>query len=287
MWTGTPTATAGDAEFEGLITTGAAETTFTDRSVSPRTKYVYRVTAVNAAGESERSRYVNVETLAAPRQSELTAEFRAAPERHDGSSAFTVELHLSEEVDIGWRDIRDSVFTVSDGTVTGARRLSAGSNMGWEVTVAPNSEAAVDIVLTPKGSCGAVGALCTADGRGLAAGLSVTVSGPDAPVEPVDPPAKPTGLHWKNVTETSVTLGWNVPDDDSITHYIILRRSVDGDTYGDGQGAAEFVEVGSSGPATSYVDNSVSAGTKYVYRIVAVNAAGDSERSRYVNVETP
>ena len=268
----------GAPEFVEIGSTGPA-TGYVDSSVSPRTKYVYRIVAVHVEGDSKPSGYVYAETLPAPRQSELTAEFRAAPERHDGSSAFTVELHLSEEVAIGWRDLRVSVFRVKGGTVTGARRLSAGSNMGWEVTLAPSSDAAVGIVLTPKESCDVPGALCTEDGRGLAADLRVTVPGP------VDPPSQPSRPS-ASATDSAVTLSWNAVD--GATNYKVLRRSVDGATYGDGRGAPEFVEVGSTADAaTEYVDTSVSARTKYIYRVVAVNAAGDSPRSRYRNVETP
>ena len=39
--------------------------------------------------------------------------------------------------------------------------------------------------------------------------------------------------------------------------------------------------------ATEYVDTNVEARRKYVYRVVAVNDAGDSERSRNANAETP
>ena len=39
--------------------------------------------------------------------------------------------------------------------------------------------------------------------------------------------------------------------------------------------------------AVTYEDTSVAAGTRYVYRVVAMNAAGDAPRSSYVNVETP
>ena len=40
-------------------------------------------------------------------------------------------------------------------------------------------------------------------------------------------------------------------------------------------------------PATSYTDTSVTARTRYVYRVQAISAAGLSERSTYRNVETP
>ena len=124
-----------------------------------------------------------------------------------------------------------------------------------------------------------------------AAGLSgqsnyVNAETPAAPVSP-SAPAKPTGLAG-SVSHDSVALSWNDPEDDSITGYRVLRRSRDGDEYEDGQGAAEFVAVidDTGSPAASYTDTSVTARTRYVYRVKAINSAGLSQRSSYLNVET-
>ena len=102
-------------------------------------------------------------------------------------------------------------------------------------------------------------------------------------------PAAPTGLAAGSVSHDSVKLSWDDPENDSITGYQVLRRSRDGDEYEDGQGAAEFVAVAddTESAATSYTDTSVTARTRYVYRVKAINAAGMSEQSSYVNVETP
>ena len=46
--------------------------------------------------------------------------------------------------------------------------------------------------------------------------------------------------------------------------------------------------VASTGSAaTSYTDNTVSAETRYTYRIKAINGAGTSERSRWRHIDTP
>ena len=109
-----------------------------------------------------------------------------------------------------------------------------------------------------------------------------------APVSP-SAPAAPTGLTASSVSHDSVTLSWDDPDDDSITGYRVLRRSRDGDEYGDGEGSAEFVPIvdDTGSPAASYTDTSVTMRTRYVYRVQAISAAGLSERSTYRNVETP
>ena len=93
-------------------------------------------------------------------------------------------------------------------------------------------------------------------------------------------PAAPTGLTAPTVAHDSITLSWDDPGDSSITGYQVLRRSRDGDEYGDGRGAAESVAVvddtGSS--ATTYTDTSVTARTRYVYRVKARSTQGLSEK---------
>ena len=130
-------------------------------------------------------------------------------------------------------------------------------------------------------------------------GRNIVVVKPEATPEPTPEatpqptpesvPAQPTGLTAGAVSHDSVTITWDDPGDDSITGYRVLRRSRDGDTYGDGQGAAAFaaIEDDTGTAATSYTDTPVTPRTRYVYRVEAVNAYGRSPHSRYVNVETP
>ena len=97
-----------------------------------------------------------------------------------------------------------------------------------------------------------------------------------------EPPDKPKGLE-ATATHDSVTLTWDDPGDDSITGYVILRRIPGVDPQG------HFNElVSNTGTdATTYTDDTVSAETRYTYRIKAINGAGTSERSRWVHIDTP
>ena len=110
-----------------------------------------------------------------------------------------------------------------------------------------------------------------------------------AQAETGDPPAAPTGLSASPVSSDSVTLTWDDPGDSSITGHQVLRRSRDGSEYGDGEGAAEFAviqdDTGSS--AATYTDRSVTARTRYVYRVLAINPSGTSGQSGYLNVDAP
>ena len=102
----------------------------------------------------------------------LTASFEAVPASHDGVHSFKFEVHFSEDVEgLSYTTLRDAAFSVTNGRVTGARRLVSGNNQGWEITVEPNSPGAVTISL-PAGAVG------TPDARQLEGTSSATVQGP-------------------------------------------------------------------------------------------------------------
>ena len=102
----------------------------------------------------------------------------------------------------------------------------------------------------------------------------------DTPAAPV--PDQPTGLD-ATASHDSVTLTWDDPGDDSITGYVVLRRVPAVDPEG------QFSElVSNTGTdATTYTDDTVSAETRYTYRIKAINEHGTSERSRWSHINTP
>ena len=103
-----------------------------------------------------------------------------------------------------------------------------------------------------------------------------------AGAEPTEPPAQPAGL-LAAATHDSVTLTWDDPGDESITGYVILRRVRVND-----QGGDFSVLVADTGTdATTYTDDTVSAETRYTYRIKAINEHGVSERSRWSHIDTP
>ena len=103
-----------------------------------------------------------------------------------------------------------------------------------------------------------------------------------AGAQPTEPPAKPEGLE-ATATHDSVTLTWDDPGDDSITGYVILRRIPGVDP----QGHFDVLVANTGTAATTYTDDTVSAETRYTYRIKAINGAGTSERSRWSHIDTP
>ena len=100
------------------------------------------------------------------------------PASHDGSASFTFELRFSEEMPLSYKTLRDHAFTVTGGEVTRARRLERPGNIRWEITVRPDGDGTVTIVLPITTYCAPAGAVCTGDGRMLSNRLEITVSGP-------------------------------------------------------------------------------------------------------------
>ena len=85
------------------------------------------------------------------------------------------------------------------------------------------------------------------------------------------PPPPPQNLTASS-TQDSVTLTWDVADDPTVTGYLVLRRIARQNTF------SKF-EV-TNGTATTYVDTTdIEPGTKYIYRVHAVNALPGSVRS--------
>ena len=113
----------------------------------------------------------------------LTAGFRDAPDKHDGTGVFTFEIAFSEPISISYKTLRDDSLDVTNGAATNAKRLDGQSDL-WEITVEPDSDAAVTVVLPITGDCGSDGAVCTRDGTELSNRSELTVPGPAAANSP-------------------------------------------------------------------------------------------------------
>ena len=112
--------------------------------------------------------------------------------------------------------------------------------------------------------------------------LTSAATGAVAGAQPTEPPAKPRNLS-ATATHDSVTLTWDDPGDDSITGYVILRR-IPGD---DPEGHFDVLVADTGTAATTYTDGTVSAETRYTYRIKAISGARTSERSCWVHIDVP
>ena len=105
-----------------------------------------------------------------------TARFSALPERHDGESAFDIELQFSAAPDaLSYKTVGGNLLAVTGGSVQKARRKTTGSNTGWIVTIRPSGPGDIAIRL-PARSCGEANAVCF-DNRPLARDATAAVPG--------------------------------------------------------------------------------------------------------------
>ncbi len=107
----------------------------------------------------------------------LTAEFRNLPDSHKGrGNTFKFELHFSAEIQMNAEAVREHL-QLRRARVSEAQKLSPPSNMGWELTVSPDSFDDVVITLPATADCTSANAVCTADGQKLESGVSALVPG--------------------------------------------------------------------------------------------------------------
>ena len=164
---------AEDAEISG-----ATDSTYTLASNDVGRTIKVRVSFTDDRGYGEELTSAATEAVAGLPPPPLTASLENTPSYHDGESVFTFELRFSEEFGLSYKTLRDHAFTVTGGTVKKAQRLEQGSNIGWRITVQPNGNGQVVIVLPETTDCDDQGAICTGDGRKLSHSLELMVSGP-------------------------------------------------------------------------------------------------------------
>ena len=168
-----------------------------------------------------------------------TAWFGDVPESHNGSTQFNVELHFSENIpDLSYTTVGAGLLEVTGGTVTGAGRLTAGSNQGWSITIDPTQDADV-VVRLPVRACGATNAICV-DGRALAQSASVTV-----PMASVPFTASLSSVPREHDGATKLSLRLSFSEEPAALSYKTVKDSLFSVTGGSIQGAGR-VTAGSN-----------------------------------------
>ena len=228
----------------------AATITHTVWGLGNDTAYVFRVRAVNVAGAGVPSDGVSVTPVSMP----------TAPTGLGASAG-------DARVTLGWDDPDNSSITHFQ-----FQQAEGGGEYGAWADV-PGSDAATtthtvtsltnDVVYVFRvRAVNVAGAGVASDGVG---------------VTPVSMPTAPTGL-GASAGDARVTLGWDDPDDPSITHFQ-FQQAAGGGEYG-----AWFDVPGSDATTTTHTVTSLTNDTAYVFRVRAVNVAGAGVSSDGVSV---
>ena len=143
------------------------------------------VSFTDDAGHVETLTSAPTDAVASRPSEPLTAGLENTPEAHNGTDAFTSIFGSARAgTRLQLQDLRDHAFMAAGGAVTKAERLEKPSNALWRITVEPDSNTDVTVVLSPTSECTAEGAVCTEDGKMLSNRLELTVSGPEEQEEP-------------------------------------------------------------------------------------------------------
>ena len=246
---------------------GATASSYTLTAAEEGRRVWVRVTFTDDAGNAERLASTATEAVAAARRP-LTASFAEVPARHDGSSAFTFELHFSEDFGgrLSYRALRDHALSAAGGRVTGARRQAQNRNRTWIIEVQPDSREAVTVTLSATTDCAADGAICTPDGRPLSNAPTVTVSGPPSNSPATGAPAI-TGTAQVGETLTASTAG--IADADGLAGASFAYQWVAND------GAGDTDIAGARGAGYTLTDDDV--GRRLKVRVAFTDDAGNQE----------
>ena len=226
-----------------VTTTGANEITFTDSGLTANTTYFYRVRGTNAGGDSAPSNLVSATTLPNP---------PSAP------TALTGQLQVltnpySLQVNLAWTD------TSNNETGFKIERSTDGLTYGQITVVAAGSQSYADTTVTPDGTF-SYRVVATNTGGDSATSNVVTVN---------TPPAAPSNARLSGITNNSVQLFWN--DNSSKETNFLIQRSLDGTNFTDLRQVSANV--------LTLTDTGLTGGTKYYYRVYAINSSGSSASS--------
>ena len=244
--------------------TGSAGATYTDTSVTPSTRYVYRIKARNAVGLSPVSAVANAETLP------------AAP------TGLVVDSQTHNSITLSWDN-------PGDDTIQSYRVFRRVRDSEPDLRVLVDDTGSSDTTFTDPIVQSETQFVYSIQARN-AAGLSAesAVVNAETTEEPQGIPAAPTGLVVGSRTHNSITLSWDDPGDSTIQSYQVLRRPRDRSVYGDNLRPPGLLVIADNTGSTgaTYTDTSVTPNTRYVYSIKARNSVGLSNVSVAVAAET-
>ena len=159
--------------------TGATDSSYTLATADEGKTIKVRVSFTDDAGHGETLTSAATATVDAATLPPLTVSLENIPATHNGTDVFTFEIRFSEEFSLSYTTLKLHAFTVTGGTVKNAQRANRPSNILWRITVQPDANGNVTIILPVTDDCDDQGAICAGDGRKLSNGLEFTVVGPD------------------------------------------------------------------------------------------------------------
>jgi len=186
-----------------------------------------------------------------------------------GPNNETFEITAEGDVEMN-QGIANCTLLFNNGDFNSAVTHEVGHTLGFRHSDQTRADSSGTACTTdPSLECADVAIMKSFIPNGLNAALQPWDQHAVAAVYPgsgTQPPPAPTGVNARATTSTQVTITWNAVT--GATSYQIFRRAPGG----------SFTQIGTS-TTTSFVDNTASANTAYLYRVRAVNAGGASSDS--------
>ena len=272
------TATSGTLTFQAGEVTKTISVPITDDAEDDGGE-TFTLTLSNASGAeiedaTATGTFRDTDTTATP----LTASFKNLPATHDGSSEITFQVEFSEDVGISYAVLRDDGFAVTQGDVTGARRVN-GRNDLWQITVEPDGRDDVTITLPGHRNCGTTGAVCTRgdDPRPLSHSPSATVAGPPVAVE-TTPTVSISGGSGTEGDDSSVS--FTVTLDEAATGTVTVDYATSdgtadaGDDYTATSGTLSFDAGETSKTVSVSIEDDIENESDETFTVTLSNASG-------------
>ena len=258
--------------------TGSAAASYTDDTVEPEKRYVYRVKAVNQHGASTWSNFVRADTPAAPDPADL------AP------SGLEVSL-VENRVTLTWDAPASDAASVTGYEILRRRPNDGEAALTTLVADTGNAETGyTDDSANEPGVSYTYRVKALRDGEQSKVSNYARIDLPDdyaqdtpEPEEEPSPEAlAPSGLTAEAAKGGGVALSWTAPTDDagSVTGYEVLRAQ------GSAEVATLVADTGSTG--TAYTDETATAaGETYAYQVKALRGGEKSQGSNEADIDLP
>jgi len=237
-----------DGGYTELDTTGVGEVSYTDGTATANTAYTYRIRGTNASGDGDYSAQVSVSTPPNP---------PAAP------TNLVVSVVSQSTLLLSWND------NSSDETAFKIERSSDGSAYITVATVNPNTTGFTNNGLAANTTYWFRVKATNAGGDSMPSNVDSEATLPNVP------PA-PSGLSVSVVSQTELQLSWT--DTSSDESGFKIESSTDG---------SSFTAAGATGAdVQTFTAGSLTANTRYYFRVKATNAGGDSAPSNVASAIT-
>ena len=257
--------------------TGSAAASYTDDTVEPETRYVYRVKAVNQHGASTWSDFVRADTPAAPDPADL------AP------SGLEVSL-VENRVTLTWDAPASDAASVTGYEILRRRPNDGEAALTTLVADTGNAETGyTDDSANEPGVRYTYRVKALRDGEQSRVSNYARIDLPDdyaqdssGSDEPTPEALAPSGLIAEAAKDGGVALSWTAPADaaGSVTGYEVLRA----------QGEAELttLEADTGSTDTGYTDETATAaGETYAYQVKALRGEEKSQGSNEADIDLP